>query len=81
MSKLKLGPLYIVFAAIFWSFGGLLGKLIPWSGLSIAALRGIFAAITIALYRRSFSFKLNKPILLAGLSLTLTTILFILRIK
>ena len=81
MSKLKLGPLYIVFAAIFWSFGGLLGKLIPWSGLSIAALRGIFAAITIALYRRSFSFKLNKPILLAGLSLTLTTILFMIANK
>lgn len=81
MSKLKLGPLYIVFAAIFWSFGGLLGKLIPWSGLSIAALRGIFAAITIALYRRSFSFKLNKAILLAGLSLTLTTILFMIANK
>lgn len=81
MSKFKLGPLYIVFAAIFWSFGGLLGKLIPWSGLSIAALRGIFAAITIALYRRSFSFKLNKVILLAGLSLTLTTILFMIANK
>lgn len=81
MSKFKLGPLYIVFAAIFWSFGGLLGKLIPWSGLSIAALRGIFAAITIALYRRSFSFKLNKAILLAGLSLTLTTILFMIANK
>jgi drug/metabolite transporter (DMT)-like permease len=77
----NLGPLYIIIAAVFWSFGGLLGKLIPWSGLTIAALRGIIAAITIGLYRRSFSFKLNKPILLAGISLTITTILFMIANK
>lgn len=76
-----MGPLYIVIAAIFWSFGGLLGKLIPWSGLTIAALRGIFAAFTIAVYRRNFHFKINKPIVLAGISLTITTILFMLANK
>lgn len=81
MSKSKIGPIYIILAAIFWSFGGLLGKLIPWSGISIAALRGIIAAITIAIYRRSFYFKLNKPILLAGISLTITTILFMIANK
>ena len=77
----NLGPLYIIIAAIFWSFGGLLGKLIPWSGLTIAALRGIIATFTIGLYRRSFYFKLNKPILLAGISLTITTILFMIANK
>lgn len=81
MNKSKIGPIYIILAAIFWSFGGLLGKLIPWSGISIAALRGIIAAITIAIYRRSLSFKLNKPILLAGISLTITTILFMIANK
>lgn len=81
MNKRNFGPLYIVFAAIFWSFGGLLGKLIPWSGLTIAALRGVIAALTIAIYRRSFHFKFNKPILLAGLSLTITTVLFMLANK
>lgn len=81
MSKSKIGPIYIILAAIFWSFGGLLGKLIPWSGISIAALRGIIAAITIAIYRHSFYFKLNKPILLAGISLTITTILFMIANK
>lgn len=81
MRKSNLGPLYIILAAIFWSFGGLLGKLIPWSGLTIAALRGIIAAVTIAVYRRSFRFKLNKPILLAGISLTITTILFMIANK
>lgn len=77
----NIGPLYIVIAAIFWSFGGLLGKLIPWSGLTIAALRGVFAALTIAIYRRNFHFKINKPIVLAGISLTITTILFMLANK
>lgn len=81
MRMSNLGPLYIIIAAVFWSFGGLLGKLIPWSGLTIAALRGIIAAITIGLYRRSFYFKLNKPILLAGISLTITTILFMIANK
>ena len=81
MRMSNLGPLYIIIAAVFWSFGGLLGKLIPWSGLTIAALRGIIAAVTIGLYRRSFSFKLNKPILLAGISLTITTILFMIANK
>jgi drug/metabolite transporter (DMT)-like permease len=81
MNKRNFGPLYIVFAAIFWSFGGLLGKLIPWSGLTIAALRGVIAALTIAIYRRNFRFKFNKPILLAGLSLTITTVLFMLANK
>ncbi len=77
----NLGPLYIIIAAVFWSFGGLLGKLIPWSGLTIAALRGLFAALTIAIYRKNFRFKINTPILLAGISLTITTILFMLANK
>lgn len=75
------GPLFIILAAIFWSFGGLLGKLIPWSGITIAAFRGLFAAITIGIYRRSFRFRLNRSILLAALSLTLTTILFMMANK
>jgi drug/metabolite transporter (DMT)-like permease len=81
MNKRNYGPLYIVFAAIFWSFGGLLAKLIPWSGITIAALRGVIAALTIAIYRRNFRFKFNKPILLAGFSLTITTVLFMLANK
>jgi drug/metabolite transporter (DMT)-like permease len=70
------GSFYIVLAAIVWSFGGLLGKLIVWNGLTIAALRGILAAMTIALYRRSWRVTLSPSIILAALSLTLTTVLF-----
>ncbi len=75
------GAFYILCAAIFWSFGGVLAKSIPWSGLTIAALRGIIAAFTIAMFRRTFSFKLNKSTLFAALALTMTTVLFMIATK
>lgn len=76
MNKMNSGAFYILLAAIFWSFGGLLGKLIVWNGITIATLRGLIAAITIALYRKSFKVHISPSILLAALSLTLTTVLF-----
>jgi drug/metabolite transporter (DMT)-like permease len=75
------GPLWIVLGAVFWSFGGVCAKLIPWSGLTISALRGIIAAIVIGLYRRSFRFKLTKSTLAAAVALNLTTILFMMANK
>jgi len=70
------GPLSILIGALFWSFGGVLGKLIPWNGLSIAAVRGLIAAITIGIYRHSFKVHWTKPVVLAALSLTFTTLLY-----
>ncbi len=70
------GPLSILIGALFWSFGGVLGKLIPWNGLSIAAVRGLIAALTIGLYRQSFKVQLTKPVILAAFSLTFTTLLY-----
>ena len=68
-------------AALFWSFGGLFSKLIPWSGLTIAAVRSVIAAITIGLYRKSFLFKLNKSTVLASICILLTTVLFMMANK
>ena len=81
MKNKNIGALYILCAAIFWSFGGVLAKTIPFSGLSIAALRGIIAAMTIAAFRRSFSFKLNKATFFAAIALTMTTVLFMISTK
>jgi len=75
------GPLWIVLGAVFWSFGGVCVKLIPWSGLTISSLRGIIAAIVIGLYRKSFRFTLTKSTLAAAVSLNLTTILFMMANK
>lgn len=77
----KSGPFYILMAALFWSFGGVFSKLIPWSGLSIAAVRSVIAGITIGLYRKSFRFNLNKSTILASLCILLTTVLFMMANK
>jgi drug/metabolite transporter (DMT)-like permease len=77
----KAGPLWIALGALFWSFGGVCAKLIPWSGLAIASIRGIIAAVVIALYRKSFRIRLTKSTILAGISLNLTTILFMMANK
>jgi drug/metabolite transporter (DMT)-like permease len=77
----KSGPFYILMAALFWSFGGVLNKLIPWSGLTIAALRSIIAAFTIGIYRKSFHFKVTKSTVLASIAIFLTTVLYMSSIK
>lgn len=76
MKNHHLGPLAIFLAATLWSFGGLLGKLLPISGLSVAILRGGIAALVIALYRRRFLVVITKATVLAGISLALTTLLY-----
>lgn len=75
------GTFYILVGAALWSFGGLLGKLIPFNGLTIAALRGLISAIVIGLYRKSFKVHLSPSVVLAGISLTLTTLLYMLSNK
>src|SRR5690554_2322789 len=81
MKSEKKSVVYLTLAAVFWSFGGVLAKAIPFSAISIAALRGVIAAITIGIYRKSFAFKRNKSIILAAISLTLTTVLFMVATK
>ncbi len=68
-------------AALFWSFGGVFSKLIPWSGLSIAAVRSLVAALTIGIYRRSFRFKLTPSTILASICILITTVLFMMANK
>ncbi len=71
----------MVAAAVFWSFGGVLAKAIPFGGLSIAAVRGVVAGVTIGIYRRSFQFKSNPTTWLAAVALFLTTVLFLIATK
>ncbi|MBR2802329.1 MAG: EamA family transporter [Erysipelotrichaceae bacterium] len=79
MKKNK-GPLYIVIAALLWSTGGFLAKLIPWNAFSIGIIRGSIAAFVQLLYRRKF-FKITKPILLTALCYFGVTTLFMLANK
>ena len=77
----KSGPIYILLAALFWSFGGVLSKLIPWSGLTIAALRSVIAALTIGIYRKSFRFKATPATITASICIIVTATLFIIANK
>lgn len=71
------GPLLILCTAIFWSFGGLLIKSIPWHAMTITGIRGVFAAIVMAIYMRRPRITFSFPVIMGALSLSGTTVLFV----
>ncbi len=77
IKKTYSGPLYIALAATLWSTSGLAVKYIPWMPLSLACARGVIAGITIALFRRKFTVKLTRSVVLSAICLAATTILYI----
>lgn len=81
MTEIQKGSISIFIAATLWSFGGLLGKTIPISGLSIAILRGGISALTIAIYRKTFRVHLSKSVLIAAISLSFTTLFYMMSNK
>jgi drug/metabolite transporter (DMT)-like permease len=75
------GIFAIVVAALLWSSGGLLIKLIPLEALQISGIRSIFAAATFfAIYRKE-CFHFNPLILLSGICYAGILILFVLATK
>ena len=58
-----------------------MNKLIPWSGLSIAALRSLIAALTIGLVRKSFRVRWTRSTVLAGIFILSTTVLYMIANK
>jgi len=64
-------------AAVCWSFGGLCIKFIPWGAMSINGIRGLFAVVVFAIYRRSLRVRFTKGNVLAACCLSATTILFV----
>lgn len=78
MTSSNKGKLYIFLAAVFWSFGGLLIKVIPWSPFGITGTRSILSLTVLLLYRGfDKKFEFNKVIVLSGICASLTNILFI----
>ena len=71
------GPMLILATAVLWSFGGLLIKFIPWDAMTIAGLRAALAAAVMAIYMRRPRITFSKPVILGGLALAATTILFV----
>ena len=79
--KPQSGILFLICAAALWSTAGVLTKFNPWSGTTIACLRGILAALTQILLTKTFRFKLNRTIVLTALCYFGETFLFMIANK
>ncbi len=70
------GTIYVILSAIFFSIGGVLIKMIPWSPLAISGTRSIFALIVMLIYMKLIGhrFVLNRSVLFGGIcSATMAT--------
>ena len=63
------GTIYVLLSAVFFSLGGLLIKLIPWSSISIQGARSAFSSLVIGTYmftnKRQFVF--NKSVVFGAI--------------
>ena len=69
MKKENIAVVEMLICAALWSIAGILIKVIPWTGFSVAAMRGLIAGITIAVYMalKKYKFILNKKTLITGI--------------
>jgi len=71
------GALFIVLAAICWSFGGVFIKFIPWSAMTIVGLRATLAAVVFIIYKRSFRVEFTLGNVMTAVCLSSTTVLYV----
>jgi len=72
----KKGFTYLMLAAIFWSFGGVLMKLVSWNGFAISGMRAIIAAMVMLPFIKKLEFKFTKGRLLSILAYTGATTIY-----
>lgn len=72
-------PLLNLLCAIFFSLGGTLVKLVPWSSMSISAGRGLIAAVMLIIYMklRHHRFVLNRAVVIGGCAIGFSSILYV----
>ncbi len=72
------GPFLALAAALLFSFGGVIIKLLPWHALSINSARSLVAFIITVIYIKKIGHKLcfNRWTLLSGICLMLTITLY-----
>jgi len=63
------GTIYVLLSAIFFSLGGLLIKLIPWSSITIQGVRSIFSSLVIGgyMFLTGRKFVFNKSVLFGAI--------------
>lgn len=70
------GALLVTLAALFWSFAGVLGKFTPWSALSLAGYRSVFAVLLLGLARKRFTPDNTRFTWIGAVGVTGTSLLF-----
>lgn len=73
--------LFLVGAALLWSSGGLLIKMIVWHPLAIAGMRSAIAAVLMVVWRRRVSFNWSPAQIGGALAYAATVILFVIANK
>ena len=78
----KISPLlFVLFAALLWSTGGLFIKWTKLSGLELSFYRSLFATITVAIVTRKEGFGLNRITAVASVLYAVLLVLFVLATK
>ena len=80
-SERRKAILFVALAAILWSTGGLMIKIISWGPLAILGGRSIFSSILLLLYLRRIPTKWTRWKILASVSQILTASLFVIATK
>lgn len=77
------GTIYVILSAIFFSIGGVLIKLMPWSALSISGIRNIFILLTILAYMKltRHPFVLNPSVIFGGICTSAMSTTFVIATK
>lgn len=83
MEKKKNGTIFIFFAALLFSLGGVCVKMIPWNALSINGARCIISVCVLCVYMAvtKHRLKFTKPVLLGAFCVCGTTVLYTLANK
>ena len=73
----RTGIVKILLGCVFWSFGGLLSKFVPWSALSLAGFRSLVAVLILGACRRSFRPVNTRGTWIGAMGVSATSILFV----
>ncbi|WFA09968.1 DMT family transporter [Tissierella sp. Yu-01] len=75
------GILYCVLAAVLWSTGGILIKLIDWNPIAISGLRSLIASLVILAYMKKPKMTKSKPLFLGAGTYAITVFMFVIANK
>ena len=71
----------LVLTAVFWSFGGILIKLVQWHPMAISGMRSAIAALTIRIVFRDLRFNWSRPQIGGAVAFAGTVTLFVIATK